>query len=76
MLPYPRSGAGGGGGGGGGATGQASVARITDPSAQVCVAGGGGAGGGGSAAGGGGATARFGEKLPRTMKENLRSFMK
>ena len=44
----PRSGCGGGGGGGGGGTGQASVARITDPSGQVCVAGGGGGGGGGA----------------------------
>ena len=48
----PRSGAGAGGGGGGGGAGQASVARITVPSGQVCVAGGAGGGGGG----GGGAT--------------------
>ena len=34
----PRS-TGGGGGGGGGGAGQALVARITDPSGQVCVAG-------------------------------------
>ena len=34
-VAYPRSGAGGGGGGGGGGTGQASVARITEPSGQV-----------------------------------------
>src|SRR5438045_5871932 len=45
---------GGGGGGGGGGAGQASVARITVPSGQVCVAGAGG-GGGGTSAGGGGA---------------------
>src|SRR5918993_886215 len=45
---WPLEGGGGGGGGGGG-SGQASVARITEPSAQVCVAGGGGGSGGGSA---------------------------
>ena len=33
----PRSGAGAGGGGGGGGTGQVAVARITDPSGQVCT---------------------------------------
>src|SRR5580765_4014645 len=43
----PRSGAAAGGGGGGGGTGQASVARITDPSAHVWVGGGGAGGGGG-----------------------------
>ena len=46
--------AGGGGGGGAGGAGQAEVAKITDPSGQVCVAGasgGGGAGGAGAAAG-------------------------
>jgi hypothetical protein len=52
-------GAGGGGGGGGGAAGQASVARITDPSGQVCVAGAAG-GGGGAATCTGASGARFG----------------
>ena len=50
QLPRSPRSAGGGGGGGGAGTGQASVARITEPSAQVCVA----AGGGGGAIGGGG----------------------
>src|SRR5438045_5989562 len=45
--------AGGGGGGGGGGAGQASVARITVPSGEVCVAGAGGGGGGGAGGGGG-----------------------
>jgi hypothetical protein len=44
-LAYPRSGA-GAGGGGGGAAGHASVARMTEPSAQVWVAAGAGAGAG------------------------------
>src|SRR6185295_8551320 len=50
----PRSTGGGGGGGGGGGAGQVAVARITEPTGQVCVAGGGGAGGGGGGGGGGG----------------------
>jgi hypothetical protein len=53
-----------GGGGGGGGGGQAEVARITDPSAQVCVAGGSGGGGGG----GGGAAAGIGAASPRALK--------
>src|SRR5687768_285137 len=40
----------GGGGGGGGGGGHMSVARITDPSGQVWVAGGAGGGGGGATA--------------------------
>ena len=54
---YPRSGAAGGGGGGGGGAGQTSVAKITEPSGQVCVGGGGGGGAstGGGGGGGGGA---------------------
>src|SRR5205085_12304850 len=54
---WPRSGAGAGGGGGGGGAGHAAVARITDPSAQVCVAGGAGGGGGGGGGGAGGGAA-------------------
>src|SRR5687767_1202448 len=44
---WPELGGGGGGGGGGGHT---SVARITEPSGQVCVAGGGGGNGGAGSA--------------------------
>ena len=39
---------------GAGGSGQASVARITDPSGQVCVAGASGGGGGAMTGGGGG----------------------
>ena len=74
---YPRSGAGGGGGGGGGGTGHVAVARITDPSGHVCVAGAAGGGGGGAGGGGGGGGgADDPPKVPLKMKENRRSFMK
>ena len=62
-LDQPRSGSGIGGGGGGGGSGHLSVARITDPSAQVWVAGGAGGGGGGAITGTGATGGGGGAKL-------------
>ena len=53
----------GGGGGGGGGAGHALVAKITEPSGQVCVAGGGATGGGGGGEGATGAGAAAEPKL-------------